>query len=306
VVRAALGAARAALCGRRDAASGAARNYALGAARETLAPQADRVPDNARTPRVAIQAPSAPMSLPPSPNVACVLVAAGESTRMGGVEANGARKPLLRLAGRPLIEHACAAFDAVGSVGAIVIVAHRDDVEALERLARESPALAKVARVVAGGAQRTDSVRLGVEQVGPASEIVLVHDAARPLIAPATIERAIEVAAREGAALTAIRVSDTLKSSSDGRRASATLDRSTVWAAQTPQAFRAQLLRELLERAQRDGFTPTDDAALYERYVGPIALVEGERSNLKVTVPEDLAVAEAILALRAQKQRGRA
>ncbi len=241
------------------------------------------------------------MSSPTSPRAACVLVAAGESTRMGGVQANGARKPLLRLAGRSLLEHACAAFDASPSIGAIVIVAHPDDVEAIERLAAESSALRKVARVVAGGAQRTDSVRLGVAQVAPHFELVLVHDAARPLVAPATIERAVEVAAREGAALTAVAVSDTLKHSSDGQRASSTLDRSTVWAAQTPQAFRTALLRELLERAQREGFTPTDDAALYERYVGAIALVQGERSNLKVTVPEDLAVAEAILALREQK-----
>lgn len=224
---------------------------------------------------------------------------------MGGVQANGARKPLLRLAGRSLLEHACAAFDAAPSVGAIVIVAHPDDLEAIEQLARESSALRKVTRVVAGGAQRTDSVRLGVEQVAPHFELVLVHDAARPLVAPATIERAVEVAAREGAALTAIPVSDTLKHSSDGRHASSTLDRSTVWAAQTPQAFRAALLRDLLERAQREGLTPTDDAALYERYVGPIALVQGERSNLKVTVPEDLAVAEAILALREQKTRAK-
>lgn len=237
-----------------------------------------------------------------SPRAACVLVAAGESTRMASVGASGARKPFQRLAGRSVLEHSCAAFDAAPSVGAIVIVAHREDVAAVEELARTRPSFAKVVAVVPGGAQRTDSVRLGVARVAAQFEIVLVHDAARPLIRPETIERAVERTLSEGAALVAVPVSDTLKSSSDGLRAQSTIDRSRVWAAQTPQAFRAELLRDLLARAERENFTPTDDAALYERYVGPIPLVQGERSNLKVTYPEDLAVAEAILALRAREE----
>ncbi len=242
------------------------------------------------------------MSEPKPPTAAAVLVAAGESTRMRS-SSGGVRKPLMRLAGRALVEHACAAFDAAPSVGALVIVAHRDDVETLERLARTSPAMRRVIRVVAGGAQRTDSVRAGVEAAPAHFDVVLVHDAARPLITPAVIESAVALAAREGAALVAAPVSDTLKRSSDGLRAEATLEREHVWAAQTPQAFRASLLRELLARAQRESFTPTDDAALYERYVGPIPLVRGERSNLKVTVPEDLVIAEAILAQRASETR---
>lgn len=238
----------------------------------------------------------------PPHRAAAVIVAAGDSTRMGGVAARGVRKPLLELGGRPLLAHSCAAFDAAPSVAAIVVVAHRDDCDAIARLARRDGSFAKVSRIVPGGATRTDSVRAGVEAAGREHDVVLVHDAARPLIDPATIERAVEIAAREGAALVATAVSDTLKHSDDGVRATRTIDRSTVWAAQTPQAFRAELLRELLERAEREGFKPTDDAALYERYVGPIALVEGGRSNLKITVPEDLLVAEAILALRARKE----
>ncbi len=237
------------------------------------------------------------MSEPKPPIAAAVLVAAGESTRMRAASV-GARKPLMRLLGKALVEHACAAFDASPSVGAIVIVAHQGDLDVLEQLARSSPALRRVIRIVPGGAQRTDSVRIGVEAVPAHFEVVLVHDAARPLVTADVIERAVELAAREGAALVAAPVSDTLKRSSDGLRAEATLEREHVWAAQTPQAFRTALLRELLERARREAFTPTDDAALYERYVGSIALVRGERSNLKVTVPEDLVIAEAILAQR--------
>jgi 2-C-methyl-D-erythritol 4-phosphate cytidylyltransferase len=124
-------------------------------------------------------------------------------------------------------------------------------------------------------------------------------------VLPATIERAVEVAAREGAALVAIAVRDTLKNAPDGAHAVATVDRSTLWAAQTPQAFRAAVLRELLARAAADAWVPTDDAALYERYVGPITLVPGEATNLKITTPEDLVLASAILAQRAKEQKKR-
>lgn len=227
-----------------------------------------------------------------------VLVAAGNSTRMG---AGSVRKPLLELGGLSLIEHACAAFDAAPHVVEIVIVAHAEDLARLRALQASSAAFAKVRSIVAGGTERTHSVRAGVAAVSDACEIVLVHDAARPLVAPATIERAIAVAAREGAALVALQVSDTLKHSSDGARAEHTLDRSKHWTAQTPQAFRTQLLRELLGRAEADGFVPTDDAALHERYVGPIALVPGEPTNLKITTPADLELAQAILAARTKE-----
>lgn len=229
---------------------------------------------------------------PSSIRAAVVIVAAGNSTRMGGA---GPRKPLLALAGRTLLEHACAAFAALDEVRAIVVVAHAADLARVRALA-----LAKVCAVVPGGAQRTDSVRLGVAAVPEDVDIVLVHDAARPLIRPAVIATAIAVAAREGAALVAVPVRDTLKSSPDGVHASATVERSNLWAAQTPQAFRAGVLREILARAQSDGFIATDDAALYERYVGPVPLVRGDESNLKITAPEDLALAEALFAARAK------
>jgi len=237
------------------------------------------------------------------PIASAVLVAAGDSTRMGGVSAHGVRKPLLRIGGRSLLELSCAAFDAVAHVRSIVVVSHRDDVETIRALAGSNAALRKVVAVVSGGAQRTDSVRIGVAAVPPESDVVLVLDAARPLIESATIELAIATAQREGGALVATPVRDTLKSAPHGTHSTATIDRSTIWAAQTPQAFRASVLRELLARAAKEGLTPTDDAALYERFVGPIALVRGSPSNLKITVPEDLDIAEAILARRAGRER---
>lgn len=220
---------------------------------------------------------------------------------MGRAGADRARKPLLALEGRTLLEHACAAFDAVEGVREIVVVAHAGDLERVWQLAKASPVLAKVRAVVAGGAQRTDSVRAGVAAASPELEVTLVHDAARPLIAPATVARAIEVASKTGAALVAVPVRDTLKSAPDGVHATSTIDRSTLWAAQTPQAFRSAVLRDILARAEADGFVATDDAALYERYIGPVAIVLGEPSNLKVTTPEDLVLARALLAQRAQE-----
>ena len=224
-----------------------------------------------------------------APRAAAVIVAAGNATRMGDV---GVRKPLLELGGRPLVELACAAFDACAAVAEIVIVAHADDVEAIEAL-RTRPAFAKLGRVVPGGEERADSVRIGCRAVAGSVELVAVHDGARPLVSSALIGRALETAAREGAALPALAVADTLKESLDGRSASATVDRSRLWAAQTPQCFALDRFLELLARADDEGFRPTDDAALWERYVGPVPLVEGEATNRKVTTQDDLTALRA-------------
>lgn len=237
-----------------------------------------------------------PTSLPRS---AVVLVAAGNATRMGPLSV---RKPFLPLGGRTLIEVTTEPFAALATLAEIVIVAHPDDVERMRELAASSPVFAKVRAIVPGGAERSDSVRLGAQAVSADVEVICVHDAARPLIESTVIARAIEVAAREEVALVAIPVRDTIKVSSTGTHAEHTLDRSVLWAAQTPQVFRANVLRELCERAHADGFKPTDDAALYEQYTGPVPMVEGDAQNLKVTTPTDLVLAEAILAARARRE----
>lgn len=240
------------------------------------------------------------------PQASAVIVAAGSSTRMasaGGATAE--RKPLLPLRGRTLLEHTCAAFDAAPSVFEIVLVVHPQDLERCRTMVRaaavDHPTLAKVSAVVAGGRERTESVRAGVNGVSERAGVVLVHDAARPMIEPATIERAVEVAWSEGAALVAVRVRDTLKVSASGTHAESTLDRSLLWAAQTPQAFRTERLKRLLERAEKDGLLATDESALHERYMGPVPIVEGDPRNLKITTPSDLGVAEALLAERAER-----
>lgn len=232
----------------------------------------------------------------PSQDTAVVLVAAGASTRMGG--SAGVRKPFLVLDGRTVLEHAARAFDALERVREIVVVGHADDLERLGALARSSSLLRKVRRVVVGGEQRVDSVRAGLSAVADDIELVAIHDAARPLVPSAVVARALATAAERGAALVAAPVVDTIKTSSDGLVAQSTLDRSVLWAAQTPQVFRLATLRALLERALAEGFRPTDDAALHERYVGPVPIVACDAHNLKITTAGDLALAAAILRAR--------
>jgi 2-C-methyl-D-erythritol 4-phosphate cytidylyltransferase len=190
-----------------------------------------------------------------------------------------------------------------------VVVGCEEDLDRLRRLASSSPSMKKVRAVVAGGEMRSDSVSAGVAAARREVALIAIHDVARPLVEPELVERAIAVAATRGAALVALPVTDTIKTSSDGKSAESTLDRSVLWRAQTPQVFRAELFRSLLERARVEGYRPTDDAALHETYVGPVAIVEGDARNLKITQPEDLLLATAILrdraASRASATRGR-
>ena len=226
--------------------------------------------------------------------VSAVLLAAGRSTRMGG----GARKPFLELAGRSLLELSGAALAAAPSVREIVVVAHPDDRERAGRAVRDSDFGHLVSGVVPGGEQRTDSVRLGVGATSPEAGVILVHDVARPFVRPERVEEVARVAADRGAALLALPVGDTIKTSRDGQEVSATLDRSLLWAAQTPQGFDAERLRAVLAQARADGFAATDDAALFERYEGAVVLVRGDSDNIKLATPEDLALGEAILRAR--------
>lgn len=235
--------------------------------------------------------------LPTLEATSAVLLAAGQSTRMGTSGAQP-RKPFLVLEGLTLVEHACAAFDRCDAVREIVLVGHPEDRQRLERMAQNCATMRKVRRVVDGGELRTDSVRAGLAAIAPNARLVAIHDVARALIEARTIEAAIATASRSGAALVAIPVTDTIKTSSDGAHAESTLDRSVLWAAQTPQVFRVELVTRLLEQARAENFRPTDDAALHERYVGPVPLVPGSPHNLKVTTPEDLILAAAILRSR--------
>jgi 2-C-methyl-D-erythritol 4-phosphate cytidylyltransferase len=244
--------------------------------------------------------------MPSSPFVSAVLLAAGQSTRMGA----GPRKPFLRVEGDTILAWALKSLAQAPCIREVIVVAPPDQVdEAREEASRAAASAGQsegwVSAVVAGGLERTDSVRAGAQVVHDTAQVILVHDAARPLVQPARIERVAERAAEHGAALLAVRVSDTIKTSEDGAHVSGTLERSGLWAAQTPQAFDARRFRKVLGQARQDGATATDDAALFERYDGSVALVEGDRDNIKITTDEDLVHAAAILRDRAEREAER-
>jgi 2-C-methyl-D-erythritol 4-phosphate cytidylyltransferase len=147
----------------------------------------------------------------------------------------------------------------------------------------------------AGGLRRQDSVYNGLLGLDPDCEIVVIHDGARPLVSPAMIDRCAALAEIHGAVVAAVPVQDTIKIASADRRVRETPPRDSLWQAQTPQAFKTEIIREAYRIARMQGIEGTDDSMLVERLGMDVLIVEGERSNLKVTVPQDLMVAELLL-----------
>lgn len=223
--------------------------------------------------------------------VTCILAAAGRGRRFGAPE----NKIFAPLAGATVLDHTLGALERCDAVDAIVIVTGEDDLARVEEIAASHR---KVTRVCPGGAERYDSVWNALQSVPPETEIVAVHDAARPLASPAVIAAVVADARAHGAALPATPVSDTVKRSSDGQSTLETVDRRELYAVQTPQVFRRDLLMEAYKTAHEAHFTGTDDASYVERLGHPVHLTPGERTNLKVTVAEDLRVAEALLGTR--------
>lgn len=221
--------------------------------------------------------------------VAVVLPAGGAGVRMGGVH-----KTLLPLSGTPMLAHSMAPFLARADVLAVAVAVP-------EHVRRSPPAwLIEDARVrlVAAGAERTDSVRNALDAITLDVDVVIVHDAARPLVSDALIERCIAEAARGRSVLAAVPVVDTIKEVDESGRVVDTPDRHRLWAAQTPQAFPARVLRHAHARAAAERFTATDDAALVARCGTPVLVVPGAPENIKITTPADVAMAEALLARR--------
>jgi 2-C-methyl-D-erythritol 4-phosphate cytidylyltransferase len=226
--------------------------------------------------------------------VAAILVAAGRGRRLGASQP----KALVPIGGRPLIARALAAFATHPRIGPLVVV-----VSEPEAVRAAIAGVAARAQVVAGGAERQDSVRLGLAAIDRA-DLVLVHDAARPLVPRPVIDAVIAAAARHGAALPAIAPPDTVKEVDGEGTIMATLPRERLRLAQTPQGFRFDLLRTAHARAESDRFRGTDDAALVERTGARVVTVEGSPRNFKITRPEDLALAEALVRLEEDRHAG--
>jgi 2-C-methyl-D-erythritol 4-phosphate cytidylyltransferase len=222
-------------------------------------------------------------------HTAAIVVAAGSSRRMGGQN-----KILADLHGRPVLWYSLAAIAEAG-VGCTVLVVAPDVCEVFQALCRQAgwPA---IDRVVAGGDRRQDSVRAGIDAIGEDVEWILVHDGARPLITAGDIRRGILAAAERGTAVAAVPVKDTIKVAAADGRVIETPPRSALWAVQTPQIFRAGLLRRAHAAVSED---VTDDASMVEAIGEAVYLYEGSYENLKVTTPDDLSLAAALIARRA-------
>lgn len=223
------------------------------------------------------------------PYTAAVIVAAGSATRMGGVD-----KIFAPIAKLPVICRTLAAFNNHPAIDEIVVVTRPD---VMERMSRVCVAYEKVHIVVSGGASRTESVQKGLAAVSEGTQLVAVHDGARPLVPAEVITKAVAKAAKFGAAAPAIPVKDTIKVSESGA-VDATPRRETLFAVQTPQVFDADLLRGALQNALEKGIPLTDDCSAVEALGMSVQLTEGSEENIKITTPLDLELAEAIVARR--------
>ena len=222
----------------------------------------------------------------PLKNCGAVIVAAGNASRMGGID-----KVMAELKGEPMIVRTVRTFQECDAISEIVIVTRPDLIVPISGLCRKMP---KVKAVVAGGKSRQESVNLGLNALSDQVKLAAIQDGARPLITWQVIDRVVRAANSYGAALPCVPVKDTIKIG-DGGVVKSTPDRATLFAAQTPQVFDFDLLRAALKKAEQDGFSVTDDASAVEYLGMKVKIVDGDERNIKVTTPMDLKIAEMLL-----------
>lgn len=222
--------------------------------------------------------------------VTCValVTAAGLGTRMGAARP----KQYLDLAGTPLLVRTLTVFEEHPLIGLVVVTVPRGDEEFCRSRVVEPYALSKVRAIVPGGATRQQSVYNGLLTLED-TDIVAIHDGVRPLVSPKIVTETLEAAKTVGAALACAPIRDTVKRR-EGSHLS-TMSRADLWLAHTPQTFRTGLILEAHRKAIEDGFVGTDDASLVERLGLPVAIIEDSRTNIKITTPEDLRLAELLL-----------
>jgi 2-C-methyl-D-erythritol 4-phosphate cytidylyltransferase len=222
--------------------------------------------------------------------ISAIIVAAGKGTRMG----SKADKLFLELDGCPIVAHTWRRFDEAGCIDEIVMVVRDGTQDAFKQIA-ERHRFRKPFALAVGGKERQDSVWNGLAALSPRAEIVAIQDAARPCTSQALIAASVAAARETGAAVAAQAVTDTIKESRDGKIIERTLDRSRLWAVQTPQTFRVEIIRRALSEVRHRNLLVTDDTAACELIGQPVQLVISAGPNPKVTRPEDLPCVEAVL-----------
>jgi 2-C-methyl-D-erythritol 4-phosphate cytidylyltransferase len=222
--------------------------------------------------------------------VSAIIVAGGRGIRMGG----DVRKQYLRLGEHPVLAHTLAAFDAHKETEKIFLVIPKDDFDFCRDML-SSVQLQKEVILTPGGETRQDSVYNGLSAAEGTCGIVLIHDAVRPFVSAEQITACISGARECGACILGLPVHDTLKQIKYGDYIDKTLNREAIWLAQTPQAFQYDLIRNAHEAARKQGYIGTDDASLLERLGKKVKIISGSRYNIKITTPEDMRLAKAIL-----------
>ena len=220
--------------------------------------------------------------------------AAGRGLRMGG----SVPKQFLSLGHQPLILHSLRILQASPVIQEIILAVPQGDMDYCLKEIVAKHHFTKVTKVVPGGAERQDSVRHALEAVQDEVDVVLVHDAVRPFLTERMVEEVVSMARAKGAAIIALPMKDTVKQVGADHVVERTVDRTGLWLAQTPQAFRRDWLLSAHRKAHGEGVRATDDAYLMEWCGYSVSVVEGSGENIKVTRPEDLAIGEAILASR--------
>lgn len=225
--------------------------------------------------------------------VAAIVPAAGVGSRFGP----GTRKTFHSLLGKPLLIWSLEVLAAVAEIGRIIVAVREEDRELTDELVARY-GVPKVGPAIAGGKERQDSVWNGLKHLGGSFPVVLIHDGARPLLDGDLVKRLISAVEGADGVIAAVPVKDTIKEvrpSGDWVVVTKTLSRDLLWSVQTPQVFRQEILQTAYEKAMADGYYATDDAALVERYGGTVRIIMGSYRNIKVTTPEDVLVAEALL-----------
>ncbi len=221
---------------------------------------------------------------------AAIIVAAGQGKRFGGATL----KQFIEIGGKYVLRHTLEKFAASDAIAELIVVVPPSEVERIDFLCKGEWNTKKLRQVVAGGLERHDSVWAGLQAVSEGVELVAIHDGVRPFVSLETIRIAIEQAEKYEAVAVGVTPKDTIKQV-NGEAVVKTLDRSTLIAIQTPQVFRKNLILRAHKRAMADGFFSTDDAALVERLGQTVRIVAGDYRNIKITSPDDLLIAEALL-----------
>jgi 2-C-methyl-D-erythritol 4-phosphate cytidylyltransferase len=225
-------------------------------------------------------------------HVTAIIVAAGAGRRIGGPST----KTYLPVAGRPLILRTLDRIFATSAISDVVLVVAATDIDLCRDLLSCDASLKERAYdLQAGGTTRQESVRCGLAKLAGATDVVMIHDGARPFVSSALIDRCIEAAVVHGAAVVGLPVRDTMKRVSADGYVQCTMERAGLWEIQTPQIFRRDLIVAAHDWAVRQGIEATDDAMVVESMGKPVFVIEGERNNFKITVPEDLQLAEAMI-----------